>query len=68
MFDCKISYPTISYFGNKRVCTHEYLNGESFQFDKKTHRFLYAIIDVAGYLDDKKSNTPALVGGTCKKF
>jgi hypothetical protein len=51
------------------VCYDKHNNGNVFQFDTKTLRFLFVQASIYGFLDNgKDSDTNAIFPGTCQKF
>ena len=64
---CKKAYR--DYSKTERVCYPTYHNGELFQFDIKTLRYLYSNTPITGYVRNyRDSDTNVIEVGTCQKF
>ena len=52
-----------------RICTSPIVDGQIFQFDKKTRRYLYLKTPITGYVyNENNSDTNTMNAGTCQKF
>jgi len=68
-WDCKTPWIGLSKHSTERVCYPPSHNGELFQFNFKTLRFLYVNTPITGYVHNYgNSDSNAIEVGTCQKF